>query len=170
MDSWRDRWISTLSKFETATRECLLSPASEQHRKDSLEAVILDIWGLKDWLRNDPASGLSTDDLNAFTARENPASFHVRACADLATGFKHRDVTSKHRDDTKMTRSDAPVGADGFPIHFSATRDYGDGNVDHWEDVWELARRAINQWGDFLAETALLLDFPGLDRAGQQPR
>ena len=52
--SWKDKWASIQSKFETCIRECRTAYRSDIKCKDSIEAIIADIWNLREWLKKDP--------------------------------------------------------------------------------------------------------------------
>lgn len=123
MESWKDKWTSILSKLDTCVTECRACIRSNQKCKDSIEAVMADVWSLKDWLESDPAVAISRADLNAFVT--TPEAFNIRGCADINTRDKHHTVLNKHRDNTRLQNEDGGVADDGYPVVFSATRNYG---------------------------------------------
>jgi hypothetical protein len=153
--TWEDKWKSINSKFETCISECIKRYHSDQKCKDSIEAVISDIWNLKDWLANDPTVGVSQADINTFLG--TPGAFNIRACGDIETGQKHYRVDDPHLENTELIWEGNHNHPSGLPVIFSATRTYKDGSgTDHWEDVLELARRAVEEWRKFLTENRLL--------------
>lgn len=152
--TWQDKWASICSKLETCRAECRTAFRSDQKCKDSIEAVVADLWNLKEWLWRDPGSGVSHAETDAFV--NTPEAFNIRGCADLTTLDKHYRVSNKHRDDTRLGQESVAVHSDGYPLVYSATRDYGDGNTDHWEDAIELAIRAAMEWEQFLVSRGLL--------------
>jgi hypothetical protein len=127
---------------------------SAQKCKDSIEAVMSDLWHLKEWLQHDPSTGFTKADLHAFLA--TPQAFHIRACGDLATRDKHYELSARWENTT--IRKQEIVDAPGMPIMFTAIRDYGDGNIDNWGDATELAIRAAMEWEAFLAAGGFLPD------------
>ena len=154
--SWKDKWKSINSKFATCTAECITSYHSDEKCKDSIEAAIADIWNLKDWLVNDPATSISKADINTFL--ESSKSFHIRACGDLETRNKHFRVDDPKRENTTLVWKGIHDHPSGLPVIFGVTRIYKDNpdNKDHWEDAFELARRAIEEWKVFLKAQGLL--------------
>ena len=154
MNFWKDKWKSINSKFSTCTSECVTAYHSDEKCKDSIEAAVADIWNLKDWLEHDASSGVSRSEIHALL--NSPESFHIRACGDLETKQKHLKVTDPRRKDTRLIWKSNHAHPGGFPVIFSVTRDYGDGSLDHWEDAYELAKRAIKEWESFLTKKGLL--------------
>ncbi len=154
MAGWQDKWTGALSKLETCIAECRTNVRTSQKCKDSIEATMADLWHLKDWLGGDPAVLISRSEFNAFL--ETPGAFNIRGCGDLTTLDKHYVVKSRHREHTALEHENILEHTDGAPLVFSATRDYGDGNLDRWEDAVELAIRAAREWEAFLVDRKLL--------------
>jgi len=156
VDSWKGKWKSINSKFDTCTKECVTHYRSDDKCKDSIEAVIADIWNLKDWLINDTSSGVSRPDIDKLLDASHLS--HIRACGDLETKNKHLRVDDPRRENTQLIWKGNHSHPSGFPVIFSVTHIDKDnpGNEDHWEDAFELARRAINDWKGFLIEKSLL--------------
>jgi hypothetical protein len=154
--SWKEKWKSINSKFATCTKECVTEYHSDHKCKDSIEAVIADIWNLKDWLVNDTSTGVSRRDIEKLL--ESPQAFNLRACGDLETRTKHLRVDDPRRENTQLVWKGNHRHPSGLPVIFSVTRVYKDnpGNEDHWEDAFELARRAIEEWRAFLTGKGLL--------------
>jgi hypothetical protein len=154
--TWKDKWKSINSKFRTCKSECVTHYRSDDKCKDSIEAVIADIWNLKDWLINDPTASLAKGDIHDFLDKEG---FHIRACGDLETKQKHYRVASSWRENTELIWEGNHNHPSGLPVIFSVTRRYKDsGSTDHWEDAYELAKRAIEEWRKFLIRRGLLLE------------
>ena len=152
--TWKDKWKSIDSKFDTCKYECITHYCSDDKCKDSIEAVIADIWNLKDWLAHDPTVNVTQDDINLFPSTQ---AFHISACGDIETKQKHYRVDDPRREDTELLWEGNHNHPSGLPVIFSVTRIYKDGSgTDHWEDAYELARRAIEEWKKFLKNRGLL--------------
>lgn len=152
--TWKDKWKSIESKFATCVYECITRYRSDDKCKDSIEAVVADIWNLKDWLINDPTASVPLVDINAFLDTE---AFNIRACGDIETKHKHYRVDDPRRENTELIWEGNHAHPSGYPVVFSVTRTYKDGSgKDHWEDAFELARRAIEEWRKFLVSRGLL--------------
>jgi len=154
--TWKDKWASIQSKFETCTRECMTAYRSDDKCRDSIEAVLADIWNLRDWLKNDPSVKITNKseniDLYIFSYT------HIRACGDIEIQNKHLRVDDKKHENTKLVLEANHNHQSGLPVIFSVVTKYRDnpGNIDTYEDATELARRAIKQWEVFLKENHLL--------------
>jgi len=59
---------------------------------DDVQAFFINCFHLKDWLLNDPASGLAKADLKPLTR----GSTSLQLCADLANGVKHLDLKREY--------------------------------------------------------------------------
>ena len=155
-ESWKDKWKRIGSKFSTCEAECVTAYRSDDKCRDSIEAVIADIWNLKDWLVNDPAAAVPVADINALL--QTPGSFNIRGCGDLETRSKHFRVDDPKRENTTLVWKGIHNHPSGLPVVFGVTRIYKDNpaNQDHWEDAYELARRAIEEWKMFLKARGLL--------------
>jgi len=163
MPTWSDKWTGILSKLDSCVAQCRTHFRSNQKCRDSIEAVMADLWHIKDWLESDPAVLVPRSDLNAFL--KTPGAFNIRGCGDITTLDKHFVVTNRHRDNTTLRHDNINEHSDGFPLVFSATRDYGNGDIDHWEDAVELAIRAAREWEAFLVDRGLL-SHPRIARSG----
>jgi len=154
VQTWKDKWRSISSKFDTCTSECITQYRSDDKCKDSIEAVMADIWNLKDWLAQDPTAHVPKADIDTFLDTE---AFHIRACGDLETKQKHYRVSSPRRENTELIWEGNHNHPSGLPVIFSVTRKYKDSSsTDHWEDAYELARRAMEEWRKFLRRRRLL--------------
>jgi len=152
---WKDKWKSINSKFETCMSECIKHYRSHDKCKDSIEAVVADIWNLKDWLAYDPTAHAPEADIGAFLGTAE--AFNIRACGDIETKQKHLRVNNQHRENTELISEGKHNHPSGYPVIFSVTRKYkGSNSADHWEDAYDLARRAIDEWKKFLRERGLL--------------
>jgi len=156
MASWNEKWQRINSKFTTCTEECVTKYRSDDKCRDSIEAVIADIWNLKDWLVYDTSTGVLARDIDLLL--ESTQAFNIRACGDLETRNKHLRVDDSKRENTQLVWEGNHNHPSGLPVVFGVTRVYKDnpGNQDHWEDAFELARRAMEEWRVFLKGKRLL--------------
>ena len=98
--TWKDKWKRINSKFDTCKSECITHYRSDDKCRDSIEAVIADIWNLKDWLANDPITNVSKDEIDALL---NTGEFsHISVCGDIETQQKHLRVDDTHRENTEL--------------------------------------------------------------------
>ncbi len=156
MASWKEKWHSINSKFDTCKRECVTAYRSDNKCKDSIENVIGEIWNLKDWLVNDTSTSILGQNINNLLGSSQAS--HINACGDLETRKKHLRVDNPKRENTQLVWKGNHNHSSGLPVIFSVTRVYKDnpGNEDRWEDAFELARRAIREWKVFLTGKGLL--------------
>jgi len=161
-NSWKDMWVSIQSKFETCIRECRTAYRSDIKCKDSIEAVVADIWNLREWLKEDPAVYIS-DKSKTIDDYIFSHTF-IRACGDIEIEHKHRLVSNQRHEETKLILEPTHHQSRGFwffkkiPIVYKVVTKYKDniGNVDVYEDAPELANRAIKEWVVFLKANQLL--------------
>lgn len=157
-ETWKEKWESINSKFDTCTSECVTHYRSDRKCKDSIEGVMADIWNLKDWLIEDLTAAVPEDDINEFLNKE---AFHINACGDIETKHKHFRVDDPHRGNTHLILVANHNHPSGRPVIFSCRRTMDSSikdspNIDEWEDAWELAKRAIEEWKKFLTKRGLL--------------
>jgi hypothetical protein len=105
---------------------------------------------LKDWLGNDPSSGVTRADGDSLIN----ASPVLRLCADLANGSKHLVLTRSRAGDlsTTIARNDVTVfvgtGTSAHRFYVaSAGAEY---------DVLQLAQDAVAEWTTFLSVRGLI--------------
>lgn len=154
MAGWKEKWTSIISKFDTCTKECVTAYHSDDKCKDSIEAVIADIWNLKDWLYKDPTTNVSKAEIEALF---NTELSHISVCGDIETKQKHYHVDNRHRENTELILEANHNHPSGYPVIFSVIRKYKDNSsTDRYEDAFELARRAFEQWKVFLTGKDLL--------------
>ena len=103
---------------------------------------------------NDPTTEVTLHDINSFL---DTHVSHIKACGDIETKQKHYRVDDRRHEDIKLIWEGNHNHPSGLPVIFSVTRVYRDGTgKDHWEDAYELVRRAIEEWKKFLESRALL--------------
>lgn len=105
---------------------------------------------LKDWLGNDPSSGITKADGDSLISR----SPMLKLCADLANGSKHLVLTSTRTNDisTGIARNDVNVLlGTGTSAHRFYVQSAG---TEH--DVIDIAEGAVSDWTKFLTDEGLL--------------
>jgi len=154
--TWKDKWKSIQSKFETCTRECVTSYRSDDKCKDSIEAVLADIWNLRDWLKNDPS--VKIQEKSKAIDQYIYSHISIRACGDIELKNKHFNINNKKHENTELVLEANHHHPSGFPVIFSVVTKYKDNprNIDEYEDATELAKRAIQEWMAFLKANHLL--------------
>ena len=158
--SWKEKWASIQSKFDTCIRECRTAYRSDIKCKDSLEAVIADIWNLRDWLKKDPTVNIPDKSIDDYIY----SHMFIRACGDIEIVNKHYLVSDRRHEETKLILEATHRQRRGFwlfktiPIIYKVVTKYKDnpGNRDTYEDAPELAYRAINEWMVFLKTNQLV--------------
>lgn len=161
---WKDKWVSIQSKFETCIQECRTAYRSDSKCKDSIEAVIADIWNLRDWLKEDSNVNIP----NKSDTIDNYIFSHIfiRACGDVEIANKHYLVSNPRHEETKLILEAIHPKRRWFyffkkrpiPVIYKVVTKYRDNpkNIDIYEDAPELARRAIQEWTKFLKTYQLL--------------
>jgi hypothetical protein len=104
---------------------------------------------LKDWLGNDPSSGVTKADGGSLIN----GSQVLQLSADLANGSKHLKLTGSRTGDpsTTITRNDVTVFAG---TGTSAHRFYVESAGTEY-DVLQLAEAAVNEWTSFFSSRGL---------------
>jgi hypothetical protein len=151
-----ETWKKIQSKFETCIRECMTDYRSDEKCEDSIEAVLADIWNLRDWLKND--SSVNIPNKSEVVDQYIFSHTHIRACGDIEIKNKHLRIDDKRHENTELVLEANHNHPSGFPVVFSVVTKYRENprNIDRYEDATELAKRAIKQWEEFLKEHHLL--------------
>ena len=122
--------------------------------EEALDAVCLFFQAahhLKDWLRNDPSSGVTKAEVESLIT----GSPMLQLCADLANGSKHLALNDYPRTGDRSTS----IARAGVTVHV------GEGTVAHnyhvqsngnEYDVLQIAQAAVREWKDFLDSKKLL--------------
>jgi hypothetical protein len=134
---------------------------------DTVQSFFEAVHHLKDWLRNDPSSGIT----KAAGDKLIDDSSVLQICSDLANGSKHLVLTSSRTGDrsTRIARNDVTVfpgtawgSAAGTEIPSppattatSAHRFYVESAGTEY-DVLQLAEAAVAEWDRFLSGQGLI--------------
>jgi hypothetical protein len=164
MAKWEEQWKRVLRWYE---RFRLIDGGAEQTNpiesyEDDVLAFFMNCYHFKDWLKNDPATGVKSPEVEAFVNR----SPNLTLCGGLATGSKHLSISDPRFDpDTKISKritSFAPtvtVGPPGTPVEAPPTRIaviYGIKASGVTHDAFIVATRCVEEWDAFLVSKGLL--------------
>jgi hypothetical protein len=152
------RWIQQWDRVQRWYERFREIDAGRTHTRvsdfyqDVAHAFFLDCFHLKDWLKNDPTSGISSGDVERFLA----SSSSLQLCADLANGSKHLVLTTPRVDPaTRMSRRHFKVGlASGQPTTISAKYEIRAGG--QVSDAFQVASSCRQEWEQFLKRKGLL--------------
>ena len=167
---WREQWDRVnrmLHKVESVYSGRARGGTAEM--KDDVYGFFQNVHHLRDWVSNDPASGVTAAEVEAFVK----GSAKLKICADLCNGSKHLTLTKKTWTDdpdtaiTKVSAEVLPAGpaivvAGGGPpkVVVSAPgvvlHQFEGVSAGSPFDVLKLAREGVKQWTAFLAAKGLI--------------
>ena len=147
---WRMQWERVHRRLDDVRAVYTGRPGGTPAAVDATQSFFEGVHHLKDWLGNDPSSGVTRAAGDALIN----ASPVLQLCADLANGSKHFKLTRARTGDTSTTiaRNDVTVfvgtgtSAHRFYVQ-SAGAEY---------DVLQLAEDAVAEWSKFLAGKGLI--------------
>jgi len=147
---WLTQWARVLRRLEDVRAVYTGRAGGTDAAVDTIQSFFEAVHHLKDWLRNDPASGVTGADGDSLI-NGSPV---LRLCADLANGSKHLRLTSSRTGDTSTTiaRNDvAVIVGTGTSAHrfyvVSAGVEY---------DALDVAEEAVDEWTNFLSGRGLV--------------
>lgn len=146
---WEWQWDRVRRHLEEVRAVYTGRPGGTDAALDVIQTFFEAVHHLKDWLRNDPASGVTRADADALIN----SSRVLPICADLANGSKHLRLTTSRTGDpsTTIARNDvAAYAGTGTSSH----RFYiASGGTEH--DVLTIAEAVVDEWTMFLARRGL---------------
>jgi hypothetical protein len=147
---WQSQWERVQRRLDDVRAVYTGRPGGTDAAIDTVQSFFEAVHHLKDWLRNDPSSGIS----KAAGDELINESLVLRLCADLANGSKHLMLTTSRSGDlsTTIARNDVTVfvgtGTSAHRFYVaSARREY---------DVLQLAEDATAEWHKFLSSQGLI--------------
>ena len=153
-ERWREQWDRLGRRYNRfqELNQGIVHEVPSEHYVDDVLSFFMDCWHLKDWLRNDPASGLTKDELDEMTLGSN----NLRLCADLANGTKHLKLTHwKAAPDARFGPRHYAVGLSvGEPTTIAVKATVAAGNNAY--DAFELGTACVEEWKAFLSQKGLL--------------
>jgi hypothetical protein len=104
---WQSQWERVQRRLDDMRAVYTGRPGGTDAAIDAVQSFFEAVHHLKDWLRNDPSSGITKDDVDKLINE----SLVLRLCADLANGSKHLALTSSRTGDrsTRIARNDVTV-------------------------------------------------------------
>jgi hypothetical protein len=165
---WQSQWERVQRRLDDVRVVYTGRPGGTDAAIDTVQSFFEAVHNLKDWLRNDPSSGITKADADSLVN----GSTTLQLCADLANGSKHLVLTSSRTGDrsTRIARNDVTV----FPgtawgsaamgtrrpsapatTGMSAHRFYVASAGTEY-DVLQLAEDATAEWHKFLSSQGLI--------------
>jgi hypothetical protein len=138
LTNWRAQYERLVRSYERVSRPY----KSSVTYNDDLQHYFQDCWHLKDWIKNDPSSGVG-----AAIEAEVLAHKALRVVADLANGAKHL-ARRKHQEGAYLTSTNVTVhlGQDK-PIDVDYVVTLGDGTT---MSAQALVHEAFQAWFEVL--------------------
>jgi hypothetical protein len=147
---WQSQWERVQRRLDDVRAVYTGRPGGTDAAIDIVQSFFEAVHHLKDWLRNDPSSGIT----KAAGDKLINGSTTLQLCADLSNGSKHLKLTSSRTGDpsTTIARNDATVfvgtGTSAHRFYVaSAGTEY---------DVLQLAEDATAEWHMFLSSQGLM--------------
>ncbi|MEU5199029.1 hypothetical protein AB0G86_34160 [Streptomyces scabiei] len=147
---WQSQWERVDRRLGTVQAVYTGTQGGTDVAIDAVLSFFETVHHLKDWLRNDEASGVTKDNVHTVIDGSPALQF----CADLANGSKHFKLTTSQTGDfsTTIARNDVAVlvGTGTSAHRFYAV------SGDEERDVLEIAEEAVATWRDFLSRRHLI--------------
>jgi hypothetical protein len=148
-NGWRWQWERVRRHLADVRTVYTARAGGTDAALDVVQSFFESVHHMKDWLGNDPASGVSKA---AGDALINSSSV-LAICADLANGSKHLELTTSRTGDrsTTITRNDVTVlvGTGTSSHRFYVVS----GGVEY--DALAIAEAAVDEWEVFLSGRGL---------------
>jgi hypothetical protein len=140
---WQAQWTRVHHRLDDVRAVYSGRPGGTDAAVDLVQSFCESVHHLKDWLGNDPSSGVTKADGDRLIN----GSLVLQLCADLANGSKHLKLTGSRTGDlpTTITRNDVTVFAG---TGTSAHRFYVESAGTEY-DVLQLAEAAVDEWTAF---------------------
>ncbi len=124
--------------------------------EDDMWAFFINCYHLKDWLKNDVASGVSAKDVEDYVNK----SPNLSLCGDLANGSKHAvlkkakvDPNTKLKNKLVQVTLHAGLGAQNPPTQIAVKYTLEAGGVTY--DAFGLGTACMKEWAAFLKSKKL---------------
>ena len=135
------RWFQRFQELATGKGHTL----SSDYYQDEVYAFFLNCYHLKDWIKNDPFSGVLSQTVEDYVTKSEALSL----CADICNGLKHLTVTRpRSKKDPQFGKSLFKLGVGQEPttiaVEYTITTNSGD------IDAFKLAEECMEAWKNFL--------------------
>jgi hypothetical protein len=147
---WQMQWARVQRRLDDVRAVYTGRPGGTDAAVDTVQSFFEAVHHLKDWLGNNPSSGVTKAAGDALIN----ASPVLQLCADLANGSKHFKLTTSRTGDTSTTiaRNDVTVFAG---TGTSAHRFYAvSAGIEY--DILQLTEAAVREWTQFLSGRGLI--------------
>ena len=140
-------WRAQYERF-VRSRDRIIQPyKSSVAYNDDLQHYFQDCWHLKDWIKNDPSSGVGVE--IEIEVRAHKA---LRVVSDLANGGKHL-ARHKHEEGAYVTSTSVTVHlGQSKPIDVDYVVTFGDGST---VSAQALVHDAFQAWSEVLSKVGL---------------
>ena len=148
---WQSQWQRVHRRLEGVRSAYAGAPGGTDVAIDAVLSFFEAVHHLKDWLGNDPVSGITRVEGDSLIN----SSPMLRLCADLANGSKHLSLTGPRTGDksTEIARNDVAVSVGtGTAAHRFYVQS---GNKEY--DALSIAEAAVAEWTKFLTEQGPLV-------------
>jgi len=148
---WQSQWARVHRRLNDVRAVYAGAPGGTDDAIDVVLSFFEAVHHLKDWLENDPVSGITKADGDSLINK----SMMLRLSADLANGSKHLRLTSSRTGDksTDIARNDVTVFVGtGTAAHRFYVQS---GGAEY--DVLDIAEAAIIEWAKFFSDQGPLV-------------
>lgn len=152
---WKSQWARVQRRLDDVRAVYTGRAGGTDAALDSIQSFFEAVHHLKDWLGNDPSSGMSKAAGDSLI-NKSPV---LQLCADLANGSKHLRLRNARTGDpsTTIVRNDVTVFVGtGTSAHRFYVESAG---IEY--DVLDLVEAAVAEWTKSLSDHGLSLGDPG---------
>ena len=147
MGEWHEQWQRVLRWRNRLNQLSEARDPDPDEAQDHVYAFFQNVWHLKDWLKNDPGSGMRSEKVESFAN----GCHALKVAADLCNGSKHLTLTHPRANGARLAGRDirAVVGG-GVSYRFRILVH------ESQRDAFELAQECVSEWESFLTQDGLL--------------
>lgn len=147
---WQSQWERVGRRLEDVRGVYAGTPGGTDVAIDKVLSFFETVHALRDWLWNDPASGVTKDDVHTLIG----GSPLLQVCADVANGSKHFELTTSQTGDlsTTIARNDVAV----FVGKGTSAHRFYIASGGSERDLLKVAEEAVDEWRKFLSGRHLI--------------
>lgn len=142
--TWQEKWRAALRAFEAL--KAIYSgegPTDSDAQVEAVGTFFTECYQLKDWLKNDPNSGVDGSTVETFV-HDSPS---LDLAGAIANTYKHHTMY-KGKTTAEVTDQHTKYSGDKHPTTMRIGWEAGDGTTGN-EDALDLAMKAIADWRKF---------------------